>query len=201
MAGLLRRSLPAAYSTVGSKPTDTSPLPPPPPLPPRRRFAVVRDDFDKNQDRMHLDCVFSLLSDSCCLMLEDIMGEKSPKRRLVGGLAWGAGMAAGAVEVWRTCSPGLLASAASGQPSRSRSPSPSSLLATSPGHLTSPHLTTPPALSLPHLRGRWTSTCATPAAASTAWRERTWSSPHTCAAKGGRARGLLLPWQLGGWDG
>jgi arginine deiminase len=57
----------------------------------RRRFAVVRDDFDKNQDRMHLDCVFSLLSDSCCLMLEDIMGDKSPKRRLVSCLGVRAG--------------------------------------------------------------------------------------------------------------
>ena len=32
---------------------------------------------------MHLDCVFSTLSDNCCIMLEDIMGEDSPKRRLV----------------------------------------------------------------------------------------------------------------------
>ncbi len=32
---------------------------------------------------MHLDCVFSLLSDNCCIMLEDIMGEASPTRRLV----------------------------------------------------------------------------------------------------------------------
>ncbi|MEW5307832.1 MAG: hypothetical protein WDW36_010207 [Sanguina aurantia] len=48
-----------------------------------RRMAVVRDDFDQNQDRMHLDCVFSVVSDSCCIMLEDIMGAASPKRRLV----------------------------------------------------------------------------------------------------------------------
>lgn len=48
-----------------------------------RRFAVVRDDFDQHQDRMHLDCVFSVLSDSCCIMLENIMGEASPTRRLV----------------------------------------------------------------------------------------------------------------------
>lgn len=32
---------------------------------------------------MHLDCVFSVLSDSCCIMLEDIMGEGSTTRRLV----------------------------------------------------------------------------------------------------------------------
>ncbi|PNW79619.1 hypothetical protein CHLRE_08g360350v5 [Chlamydomonas reinhardtii] len=48
-----------------------------------RRFAVVRDDFDQHQDRMHLDCVFSVLSDTCCIMLADIMGDKSPTRRLV----------------------------------------------------------------------------------------------------------------------
>lgn len=32
---------------------------------------------------MHLDCVFSILSDNCCLMLEDMMGEESKTRRLV----------------------------------------------------------------------------------------------------------------------
>ncbi|GIL80090.1 hypothetical protein Vretimale_12910 [Volvox reticuliferus] len=48
-----------------------------------RRFAVVRDEFDQHQDRMHLDCVFSVLSDHCCIMLADIMGEASPTRRLV----------------------------------------------------------------------------------------------------------------------
>ena len=47
------------------------------------RFAVVRDDFDQHQDRMHLDCVFSILTHDCCLMLEDMMGESSPTRRLV----------------------------------------------------------------------------------------------------------------------
>jgi hypothetical protein len=35
------------------------------------------------QDRMHLDCVFSILSDTCCIMLETIMGDASPMRRLV----------------------------------------------------------------------------------------------------------------------
>jgi arginine deiminase len=48
-----------------------------------RRLAVVRDDFEQHQDRMHLDCVFAVLSDSCCLMLEEMMGEASPTRRLV----------------------------------------------------------------------------------------------------------------------
>lgn len=35
------------------------------------------------QDRMHLDCVFSILGDDCCLMLDEMMGEESPTRRLV----------------------------------------------------------------------------------------------------------------------
>ncbi|KAK9829371.1 hypothetical protein WJX72_005446 [[Myrmecia] bisecta] len=47
------------------------------------RLAIVRDDFDQNQDRMHLDCVFSILGDNSCLMYEDMMGEESPTRRLV----------------------------------------------------------------------------------------------------------------------
>lgn len=46
-------------------------------------FAVVRDDFDQAQDRMHLDCVFSLLGDDVCLMLAEMMGEESPTRRTV----------------------------------------------------------------------------------------------------------------------
>lgn len=32
---------------------------------------------------MHLDCVFSTLGSKCCIMLEDIMGQASPTRRLV----------------------------------------------------------------------------------------------------------------------
>ncbi len=35
------------------------------------------------QDRMHLDCVFSIISDNLCIMLEDIIGEESPTRRMV----------------------------------------------------------------------------------------------------------------------
>lgn len=35
------------------------------------------------QDRMHLDCVFSVLGEKCCIMLETIIGEDSPSRRLV----------------------------------------------------------------------------------------------------------------------
>lgn len=47
------------------------------------RFAVVRDDFEQHQDRMHLDCCFSILTHDCCLMLEEMMGEGSATRRLV----------------------------------------------------------------------------------------------------------------------
>ena len=32
---------------------------------------------------MHLDCVFSILGDDVCLMLEEMLGENSPTRRLV----------------------------------------------------------------------------------------------------------------------
>lgn len=32
---------------------------------------------------MHLDCVFSILGDKLCLMLQDMQGESSPTRRLV----------------------------------------------------------------------------------------------------------------------
>ena len=46
-------------------------------------MAVVRDDFEQSQDRMHLDCVFSILGDDVCLMLDEMMGEESPTRRLV----------------------------------------------------------------------------------------------------------------------
>lgn len=55
-----------------------------------RRLAVVRDDFEQHQDRMHLDCVFSLLSDTCCIMLDEMMGEEAPTRRLVDEYVRGA---------------------------------------------------------------------------------------------------------------
>ncbi|GAB4818895.1 hypothetical protein N2152v2_005941 [Parachlorella kessleri] len=48
-----------------------------------RRFAVVRDDFEQHQDRMHLDCVFSIISDNVCIMLEEMIGVDAPTRRLV----------------------------------------------------------------------------------------------------------------------
>ena len=55
-----------------------------------RRFAIVRDEFEQHQDRMHLDCVFSVLSDTCCLMLEEMMGAEAPTRRLVDEYVKGA---------------------------------------------------------------------------------------------------------------
>ena len=48
-----------------------------------RRVAVVKDEYDVSQDRMHLDCVFGLLSEKLCICYEDMLGEDSPKRRLV----------------------------------------------------------------------------------------------------------------------
>ena len=48
-----------------------------------RRVAVVLDRFDQSQDRMHLDCVFSIVHDDCVLLLEDIIGPEAPGRRLV----------------------------------------------------------------------------------------------------------------------
>mmetsp|Transcript_13253 Transcript_13253/g.35640 ORF Transcript_13253/g.35640 Transcript_13253/m.35640 type:complete len:470 (-) Transcript_13253:1644-3053(-) len=47
------------------------------------RVAVVRDEFERSQERMHLDTVFNILDVDCCLMLQDMMGESSPTRRLV----------------------------------------------------------------------------------------------------------------------
>ena len=35
------------------------------------------------QDRMHLDCVFSIVGDDVCIMMDEMMGESSPTRRLV----------------------------------------------------------------------------------------------------------------------
>lgn len=48
-----------------------------------RRLGVVRDEYDRHQDRMHLDCVFSVLGEKVCIMLETIIGEDSTSRRLV----------------------------------------------------------------------------------------------------------------------
>ena len=47
------------------------------------RVAVVRDEFEKDQTRMHLDCIFNIVSDDVVLLAEDVIGEASPLRRLV----------------------------------------------------------------------------------------------------------------------
>lgn len=48
-----------------------------------RRVAVVKDMYEKSQDRMHLDCVFNIVSENCCVMYEPMMGEDSKVKRLV----------------------------------------------------------------------------------------------------------------------
>ncbi|KAG2388312.1 hypothetical protein C9374_000476 [Naegleria lovaniensis] len=48
-----------------------------------RRVAVVHDYFDCDQQRMHLDTFFNICSHNCCVMLETVMGEESPIRRVV----------------------------------------------------------------------------------------------------------------------
>lgn len=45
--------------------------------------AVVKDFFDQNQQRMHLDTVFNIISPKLCLLLDIIQGKSSPFRRLV----------------------------------------------------------------------------------------------------------------------
>ena len=48
-----------------------------------RRVAVVADLFDRNQARMHLDCVANIASDNCFVVRESILGRLNPKRRVV----------------------------------------------------------------------------------------------------------------------
>ena len=43
----------------------------------------LKGGFRPLQDRMHLDCVFSILGDRCCLMLEEMIGEDSKTARYV----------------------------------------------------------------------------------------------------------------------
>ncbi|KAL0217995.1 hypothetical protein RCL1_008843 [Eukaryota sp. TZLM3-RCL] len=47
------------------------------------RVVVVRDDFDRSQDRMHLDCVWNIISDSLCLILDSIIGSQASRKRTV----------------------------------------------------------------------------------------------------------------------
>jgi len=47
------------------------------------RVAIVKDELEVSQDRMHLDTYFTILSRTAVVMLEDIIGENSPTRRYV----------------------------------------------------------------------------------------------------------------------
>ena len=49
----------------------------------QRTVAVVKDNFEHDQARMHLDCVFSVLSETCAIVAADVLGEDAPLRRLV----------------------------------------------------------------------------------------------------------------------
>jgi arginine deiminase len=48
-----------------------------------KHVAVVRDIFDRRQQRMHLDTIFNIASDNCVLLLETVIGRDSLTRRLV----------------------------------------------------------------------------------------------------------------------
>jgi len=48
-----------------------------------RLVAVVRDEFECDQARLHLDCIFNIVSDDCVLLAEDVIGADAPLRRLV----------------------------------------------------------------------------------------------------------------------
>ena len=52
-------------------------------LGPVKRVAVVRDDFERDQCRMHLDTIFNIIGDDIVLLAADVMGEHSPLRRTV----------------------------------------------------------------------------------------------------------------------
>jgi arginine deiminase len=44
------------------------------------RVAVVRDLFDRQQARMHLDCVFNIAHDGVAVLMESAVGPKAVKR-------------------------------------------------------------------------------------------------------------------------
>lgn len=48
-----------------------------------KRVAIVFDKFEKHQDRMHLDCVFNIVGNKCCILLEELIGDDAPTKRLV----------------------------------------------------------------------------------------------------------------------
>jgi len=43
----------------------------------------LNDKFDRHQERMHLDTVFNIASDDTVVLLDTIMGEDNPNKRLV----------------------------------------------------------------------------------------------------------------------
>jgi arginine deiminase len=47
------------------------------------RVVVVRDEIDKHQDRMHLDCVFSIVGRRCCVLFDGIVQKDPSLRRTV----------------------------------------------------------------------------------------------------------------------
>lgn len=47
------------------------------------RLAVVRDDYEQSQERMHLDCVFNVIGKNCVVLAEDTIGTDKPFRRIV----------------------------------------------------------------------------------------------------------------------
>lgn len=47
------------------------------------RVAVVRDDRERRQERMHLDTVFNVVGEKVCVMLDEMMGAGSETRRVV----------------------------------------------------------------------------------------------------------------------
>eukprot|EP00798_Chlamydomonas_sp_ICE-L_P002145 gene2145-18194_t len=47
-----------------------------------RRFALVKDE-ELNHDNLHLDSVFNILSDTCCIMNETIIGKDNPRKRIM----------------------------------------------------------------------------------------------------------------------
>eukprot|EP01094_Clydonella_sp_ATCC50884_P001826 TRINITY_DN11378_c0_g1_i2.p1 TRINITY_DN11378_c0_g1~~TRINITY_DN11378_c0_g1_i2.p1 ORF type:complete len:714 (-),score=232.73 TRINITY_DN11378_c0_g1_i2:230-2371(-) len=48
-----------------------------------KRVAVVRDMFDRQQDRMHLDCVFNIAHNNVAVYVKELMGADAIRRRLV----------------------------------------------------------------------------------------------------------------------
>lgn len=54
-----------------------------------KRVAVVVDKYDQSQDRMHLDCVFSILGRDVALLYEHAIGPDAEHRRVVHEFTYG----------------------------------------------------------------------------------------------------------------